>query len=329
MSRACDLGHLLSSVKLTVDQGNYQLKILHPQELQSQIVNVTIRSKPIEVLQPLQPEKADNFEEDTLLLSTKLKYVPENPTLVWIKNDQPLTIDNRRIRSQPSRDGQSFKLSIENTKLDQSGTYALQINDQIITQCDVQIKTIPLKVVTPLKIIGTPVVGAAVELQIEINRPNVSFVWLKDGTPLDDQPTPVKDQTKYRLKLADLSVDDSGVYSINFNDGELEEKVNLTVGLAPLEFVEQLKCIPSDDVEESSDVVMQAVLNRPIDDETIPITLLKNNKPLSATDNQRVRIERDGPTLKVHLSNVKSDDAGNVELRPFFSLMRSFLFRYI
>ena len=302
----------LSSVKLTVDQGNYQLKILHPQELQSQIVTVTIRAKPIEVLQPLQPEKADNFEEDTLLLSTKLQNVPENPQIVWIKDDKPLTIDNRRIRSIPSRDGQSFKLSIENTKLDQSGTYALQINDQIITQCDVQIKSLPLKTITPLKIIGTPLAGGNVELQIEINRPNVPCVWLKDGQPLEDQPTPVKDQTKYRLKLADLTVDDSGVYSVRFNDGELEEKVNLTVGLPPLEFVQQLKCLPSDDVEEGSDVIMQAVLNRSIDDETIPITVLKNNKPLSTADSQRVRIERDGPTLKVHLTNVKPDDAGNV-----------------
>ena len=300
----------LANVKLTVDQGDYQLKILHPQELQSTTVNVTIQSKPIEVLQPLQPEKPENFEEDTLLLSTKLKNVPENPTIVWLKDDQPLSIDNKRIRSIPSRDGQQFKVSIENTKLDQSGTYALQINDQIITQCDIEIKSIPLKTVTPLKIIGTPVVGGNVELQIEINRPNVPFIWLKDNVPLENQPIPTKDQTKYRLKLADLTSDDSGVYSINFNDGELEDKVTVTVALPPFEFVEQLKCLPSDDVEEDSDVIMQAVLNRPIDDGNIPIVLLKNNKPLSPTDNQRVRIERDGPTLKIHLTKVKPDDAG-------------------
>jgi hypothetical protein len=57
---------------------------------------------------------------------------------------------------------------------------------------------------------------------------------------------------------------------------------------------------------------MQCVLNRPIDDENILVTVLKNNKPLSTADNQRVRIERDGPTLKVHLTNVKSDDAGRI-----------------
>jgi hypothetical protein len=59
---------------------------------------------------------------------------------------------------------------------------------------------------------------------------------------------------------------------------------------------------------------MQATLNRPIDDENIQITLLKNNKPLSSVDNQRIRIERDGPILKVHLTNVKSDDAGTYKV---------------
>ncbi|CAF3613953.1 unnamed protein product, partial [Rotaria sordida] len=300
----------LSNVKLTVDQGNYQLKILHLQELQSQTVNVKIRPKPIEVIQPLQPDKENVVEEDTLVLSTKLKNVPDNPTIVWLKDNQPISIDNKRIRSIPSRDGQQFKLSIENVKLDQSGTYALQINDEIITQCDINIKSIPLKTIVPLKVLGTPIVGGNVELQIELNRPNIPFVWLKDGIPLENQPSPIKDQTKYRLKLSDLKLDDSGVYSINFNDGELKENVNLNVALPSFEFIEQLKCIPSDDIEEDSNVIMQCVLNRPIDDENIPVTLLKNNKPLSAADNQRVRIERDGPTLKIHLNNVKSDDAG-------------------
>ncbi|CAF4859421.1 unnamed protein product, partial [Rotaria sp. Silwood1] len=300
----------LSNVKLTIDQGNYQLKILHPQELQSQTVNVKILPKPIEVIQPLQSDKENIFEEDTLVLSTKLKNVPENPTIVWLKDNQPISIDNKRIRSIPSRDGQQFKLSIENVKLNQSGTYALQINDDIITQCDITIKSIPLKTVVPLKVLGTPIIGGNVELQIELNRPNVPFIWLKDNIPLENQPSPTKDQTKYRLKLSDLKLDDSGVYSISFNDGELKESVNLTVALPPFEFIEQLKCIPSDDIEEDSNVIMQCVLNRPIDDENIPVTLLKNNKPLSAADNARVKIERDGPTLKIHLNNVKSDDAG-------------------
>ncbi|CAF4997421.1 unnamed protein product, partial [Rotaria sp. Silwood1] len=300
----------LSNVKLTIDQGNYQLKILHPQELQSQTVNVKILPKPIEVIQPLQSDKENIFEEDTLVLSTKLKNVPENPTIVWLKDNQPISIDNKRIRSIPSRDGQQFKLSIENVKLNQSGTYALQINDDIITQCDITIKSIPLKTVVPLKVLGTPIIGGNVELQIELNRPNIPFIWLKDNIPLENQPSPTKDQTKYRLKLSDLKLDDSGVYSISFNDGELKESVNLTVALPPFEFIEQLKCIPSDDIEEDSNVIMQCVLNRPIDDENIPVTLLKNNKPLSAADNARVKIERDGPTLKIHLNNVKSDDAG-------------------
>ena len=309
----------LSNVKLNVDQGNYQLKILHPQELTSQTVSVTIRPKPIEVIQPLQSEKADVYEEDTLILSTKLKNVPENPSITWLKDDQPITLDNKRIRSIPSRDGQQFKLSIDNVKLDQSGTYALQINNENITQCDIEIKTIPLKTVTPLKIIGTPVAGGNVELQIEINRPNIPCIWLKDNIPLENQPTPIKDQTKYRLKLSDLKLDDSGIYSIKFNDGELEENVKLTVALPPFDFIEQLKCIPSDDIEEDSDVIMQAVLNRPIDDETIPITLLKNNKPLSSSDNERIKIERDGPTLKIHLTNVKSDDAGKIILQKIIN----------
>ncbi|CAF3858623.1 unnamed protein product, partial [Adineta steineri] len=301
----------LANVKLTVDQGDYQLKILHPQEIQSQTVTVTVRPKPIEVIQPLQSEKADVFEDDTLVLSTKLKNVPENPTITWLKDDKPVTIDAKRIRSIPSRDGQQFKLSIDNIKLDESGNYILQINNENITQCSIEIKSIPLKTVTPLKIIGTPIVGGNVELLIELNRPNVPCIWLKDDIPLENQPTLTKDQTKYRLKLTDLKLDDTGMYSINFNDSELIEKVQLTVALPPLDFLEQLKCIPSDDIEEGSDVVMQCVLNRPIDDENIPITLLKNSKPI---DNERIKIERDGPTLKIHLTNVKPDDAGTYKV---------------
>jgi hypothetical protein len=309
----------LSNVKLNIDQGNYQLKILHPQELQSQTVNVTIQPKPIEVLQPLQPEKTDNFEEDTLLLSTKLKNVPENPTIIWLFDNKPISIDNKRIRSIPSRDGQQFKLSIDNIQLDQSGNYSLQINNQIITNCNIQIKSIPLKIITPLKIIGTPIVGGNIELQIELNRPNISFIWLKDNITLENQPKSIKDQTKYRLKLSDLKLDHSGIYSIHFNNDELEDKINLIVALPPFEFIEQLKCLPSDDIEEDSNVIMQATLNRPIDDENISITLLKNNKPLSSIDNQRIEIQRDGTILKVHLTNVKSDDAGKIYLFLFLN----------
>ena len=301
---------ILSNVKLQVDQGEYQLKILHPQELVSRTVQVTIRPRPIEVLQALQPEKAEVFEDETLVLSTKLKNVPDNPTIVWLKDGQSVTIDAKRVRSIPSRDGQQMKLSIDNAQLADSGLYSLQINGQDVTQCEAPIKTIPLKVIKPLKVIGTPVVNGTVELELELNRPNVPFVWLKEGLPLDNQPKASKDQTKYRLKLADLTVDDSGIYSIRFNDGELEEKVQLSVALPPLEFIEQLKCLPSDDVEEDSTVVMQCVLNRPIDDETIPIVLQRNNKPLSDKDLARVKIEREGPTIKVHLANITADDAG-------------------
>ena len=300
----------LSNVKLTVDQGTYELKILHPDELSSRPVEVTVRAKPIEVIQPLQSEKPEVFEEETLVLSTKLKNVPENPTVVWLKDGQPIKIDGKRIRSIPSRDGQQFKLSIDNVNGDQTGTFTLKINDENITECSIDVQSIPLKVVTPLKIIGTPLVASQIELLVEINRPNVPFVWLKDGVPLEDQPAPTADQTKYRLKLPNLQTEQSGTYSIRFNEGELEDSVKVTVALPPLEFVQALKCLPSDDVEEDSDVILQATLNRPIDDESIPIVLLKNNKPLSAADLARVRIERDGPTINVHLTNVKADDAG-------------------
>ena len=300
----------LTNVKLTVDQGTYQLKILHPDELSSQTVQVTVRAKPIEVIQPLQSDKPEVFEEETLVLSTKLKNVPENPTVVWLKDDQPLKIDGKRIRSIPSRDGQQFKLSIDNVTPAETATYALQINEESITDCSITIQSVPLKVVSPLKIIGTPLVGNAIELQVEINRANVPFVWLKDGVPLADQPAPTADQTKYRVKLPNLQSEDSGTYAIRFNDGELEETLKVTVALPPLEFVQQLKCLPSDDVEEGSDVILQATLNRPIDEQSIPIVLLKNNKPLSATELARVRIEREGPTVNVHLTNVNADDAG-------------------
>ena len=76
-----------------------------------------------------------------------------------------------------------------------------------ITDCEVSIKSIPLKAMVPLKVIGTPVVGGNVELQIELNRPNVPFIWLKDGVPLENQPSPTKDQTKYRLKLSNLELE--------------------------------------------------------------------------------------------------------------------------
>ena len=300
----------LSNIKLNVDQGDYQLKILHPQALQSQTVNVVVKPKLIEVIQPLQSDKSNISEEDTIVLSTKLKNVPENPTIVWLQDNEPISIDNKRMRSTPSRDGQQYKLSIEDIQLNQSGTYALQINEEIITQCDVTVKSIPLKTVQPLKVIGKPIVEENVELQMELNRPNIPFVWYKDNNPLENQPTLVKDQTKYRLKLSKLKLDDTGIYSISFNEGELEEKVNLNVALPPFEFLEQLKCVPTDDVEEESDVMMQCVLNRSIDDENIPVTILKNNRPLPTTDKKRVKIEREGPTLKIHLSNVKSDDAG-------------------
>ena len=177
-----------------------------------------------------------------------------------------------------------------------------------------------------MKILGTPIVGKDVELQIEINRPNVSFVWLKDDRPLEEQPIATPDQTKYRLKLTNLTEEQSGVYAVRFNDGELEDRVTLKVALAPLEFVEQLKCLPSDDVEEGTDVVLQCVMNRSIDDETIPIVVTKNGKALPTQD-----IERNGPTINVHLKNVQQDDAGkqNSSLSSLSSLPLSSLRRHV
>ncbi|CAF1220457.1 unnamed protein product, partial [Didymodactylos carnosus] len=302
----------LKNIKLNVDQGDYAIKI-NPFQLQSESVHVNVNPKSIEVIQPLKQEK-DVFENDTLILTTILKNVDTKPTIVWLRNGEPIPNGptSKRVKSIPSSDGQQFKLTIDKIQLDESGIYALKINDQVITDCEVTVKQHPLKVVQPLKIIGKQLVNEKIELVCEINRSNVPCVWLKDNEPLEDQPEPSIDG-KYRLKLDQLKIDDSGEYTIRFNDGELEQKVNVKIEYPPYEFIQQLKCIPSDEVEENEEnLLMQCVLNRPLDD-TVKIELFKNNKPVPV-DNEHISIEKDGPSITVRFQQVKLDDAGTYKV---------------
>ncbi|CAF4518848.1 unnamed protein product, partial [Didymodactylos carnosus] len=199
----------LKNIKLNVDQGDYSLKI-NPSQLQSQSVHVNVNPKPIEVIQALNQEK-DVFVNDILVLTTKLRNVDNNPTIVWLRNGEPISSGptNKRVKSVPSNDRQQFKLEIDKIQLDESGTYALKLNDQVITDCEVTVKQHPLKVVQPLKIIGKQLVNETIELVCEINRPNVSFVWLKDNEPIENQSESSIDG-KYRLKLDQLKMDNSG-----------------------------------------------------------------------------------------------------------------------
>ncbi|XP_035862895.1 obscurin isoform X16 [Sander lucioperca] len=143
--------------------------------------------------------------------------------------------------------------------------------------------------------------GNSVALCCELNKPAPSVEWRKGGELLKngDKYQMRKKDLQVEMKIADLSLDDTGDYTCIC--GDQSTKARIIVNERPIKFLQELKNIQ---VQEGNGVTLCCELSKP----GIPVQWKKGDKVL--TNGEKYQIKQSGSTLELLIRKSQPEDSG-------------------
>ncbi|XP_032381171.1 obscurin [Etheostoma spectabile] len=143
--------------------------------------------------------------------------------------------------------------------------------------------------------------GNSVVLRCELNKPAPSVEWRKGGELLKngDKYQMRKKDLQVEMKIADLSLDDTGDYTCVC--GEQSTKATIIVNERPIKFLQELKNIQ---VQEGNGVTLCCELSKP----GTPVQWKKGDNVL--TNGEKYQIKQSGTTLELLIRKSQPEDSG-------------------
>ena len=221
---------LLVKKVVTSDSGKYQCSIKNEAGEKTIEAVVVVNSRP-KVLKKMKD--AVIIEGEKLILETQIQGDPE-PTIMWYKDDGPLPDHLKPY----STDGNHF-LCMEDIKHGDSGVYSI-VAKNLVGDCKTSSKVKVLKAPVFKKALSdiTITEKQALKLHVEVDgSPEPDIEWLKDGNPLKKKKSSSvkyvfhKEGNNHSLSVANVSLEDQGIYSITAKNqaGEIQCQSSVVV----------------------------------------------------------------------------------------------------
>ncbi|XP_074642623.1 twitchin-like [Tubulanus polymorphus] len=220
----------------TKDTAEYVCKATNPVGEDTCTARVLVEAKPKEVQPPeveedykeepefTKPLKNDEVKEGrTLRVDCRGTGVPI-PEFTWFKNDEPLAIDNKRVkvdRKYNKRDDETaLILTVETITMDDAGTYKCIAKNSEGQADTVSVVTVEAKKIRP-DFIKKPdnyeiYEKDSVTFEVEVSgfpHPTVTWNFSDKELKPSDQVIITEDFPKYSLTLKDCVVNQTGVYN--------------------------------------------------------------------------------------------------------------------
>uniref|UniRef100_A0A3Q2GH42 Hemicentin-1 n=1 Tax=Cyprinodon variegatus TaxID=28743 RepID=A0A3Q2GH42_CYPVA len=281
------------------DSGTYTCLAVNPAGQESKIYTLVVLVPPSISGETSVPREVQVTQDSMVTLECHAAGNPP-PQISWLMNGRPLLLSPRtRLLSGDA------VLRIFRVQQSDSGVYTCVARSQAglaELSYDVQVQVPPgVDHVEPVEPV-TVVRGSLVTLTCEAHGfPLPTLTWLKDGQPLSLHRNLLLDGQETRLKLADVTRSDEGLYSCVASNqaGSSTKSFNLTV-------LEPPKISHSSSPEE-----LTVPVNSPLELECsavgVPpptISWLKDGRPLEGAD----IIQQDGQVIRI--SKVQVEDAG-------------------
>ncbi|XP_076859373.1 hemicentin-1 isoform X2 [Brachyhypopomus gauderio] len=215
---------LLLSARTRLLSTDTVLRISPVQLIDSGLYTCVARSKAgfaehkfhLQVQAPPTVERTEATEDVTVVLGSMVTLTCEAhgvppPTLVWLKDGQPLSLHHNLLL-----DGQETRFQLPSVEPTHAGLYSCVASNQAGSST----KTFNLTVLEPPKISGSlateelmVVVDGALELECTATGvPPPTLSWLKDGRPLGDSSA-ILQQGGQLLRISKVQVEDAGLYT--------------------------------------------------------------------------------------------------------------------
>lgn len=146
------------------------------------------------------------------------------------------------------------------------------------------------------------------------------FRLLKNNRPITDfshiemeRDRSTKDSNRWIIRLVDVDLNDSGVYSIEMNNQARQDLLDLAVKKRPIQ--RQLITLPKDEFFVNETITLECKFERPIKTKRLVPTWFKNGRPIYPSNRHLINIENstsEGPTkYSLTMKNVDFSDEGN------------------
>lgn len=183
-----------------------------------------VEELPADILKPLQ--NVTVYEKQELVL--ECEFSRPNVEAVWQKGDLDVKYALGTDRFTKKCDGQVYRLTIYEAKLDDAGSYSCTVKTTK-TSCDVKVLERPVEVMKSLED-QEVVEKQKATFVCTLSKPRLKVAWYKGDKKLseNDRIQFVQEGKVYKLVINNSQLDDAGMYKIKFGD-EAESTAELFV----------------------------------------------------------------------------------------------------
>ncbi|XP_052132282.1 obscurin-like, partial [Frankliniella occidentalis] len=317
------------------DSGSYSVVARNEVSQTSEFYKVAVQSPPF-FTQKIAPRKIEVREGDFTTFTVKVDGDPK-PRVRWFKDDEELLNDDRHIKIESDRDGETHTLTIRGINRDDMGKYTCELdnrNGRVSDSTTMHVHCVPL-VKQKLKDIVSKEGELNIVFEVTIEAfPQPEIKWFQDelcnqhgqsciskGVEVTERKTlltrTVDEQhiylKTYKLTMKEVKVEQAGVYTCKATNtmGETESSSEFKVLYVP-KITKKLEDVNLDEGETIS-------LNIEANGVPVPdVQWYKDGQKLSAQANANIKITRDKTrqeSYSMTLDLCKYQDTGEYECR--------------
>ena len=222
----------------------------------------------------------------------------------WTRNNEPIPSTSNEFRIEKNR------LTILETKLEHSGTYAVKLSNEvgeIESSMQLTVNERPIEIAKPL--VDTKAFEKdTTTFECVFTKPVERVQWLRNGVQLPDEPRFLRkgepNQRYFQLEIHSLTLDDTAEYACVY-DQTTQSKAQLTVDELPVDFEKPLS---NQSLTEYDTLTLECTVTKP----NKKVQWFFDNQLLEAND--RCRFEIDEKVHRLIISNMSPNDEGNYDV---------------
>ncbi|CAF4166926.1 unnamed protein product, partial [Rotaria sp. Silwood2] len=288
------------------DQGSYTCQI----KSNGKTTTATLKVKeiPADFVHKIEP--IDAITGDTVSFECELN--KPNMKVKWLKDNKPLTMNDRIQSSIDSENSHIHLLTMKTLETKDAATYTCVIDQPVSKKCSapLTVKSITLKLIEPLKDISlTENENLVLKFIVSHDLKQIPVIWKLDKKPIqadNDRIQIEQDGKSYFLTIKQIQLNEQGLYTAEIPTHKIQTSSQVKVKPEEIKILKDLHIVPND--EQPENLILEIQLNKPLPTDII---LLKN----SLKPTRKIPVENlNNGIYRFLLENVTPDDSGLYEI---------------
>ncbi|CAF1031742.1 unnamed protein product [Rotaria sordida] len=299
--------HLLIITNVSInDQGSYTCQI----KSNGKTTTATLKVKeiPADFVHKIEP--IDAITGDTVSFDCELN--KPNMKVKWLKDNKPLTMNDRIQSSIDSENPHIHLLTLKTLEIKDAATYTCVIDQPVSKKCSapLTVKSITVKLTEPLKDVSlTENDDLVLKFVVSHELKQIPVIWKLDNKPIkadNDRIQIEQDGKSHFLTIKQIQLNEQGSYTVEIPTHKIQTSCQVKVKPEEIRILKDLHIVPDD--EQPDNLILEIQLNKPLPTD---IVLLKN----SLKPTRKIPVENfNNGTYRFLLENVTPNDSGLYEI---------------